>query len=205
MIGKITIKKLKNSIFGAAKKKFWRFDGAEQKKGFTLVELVVALGIFSMALGITSQTFVAGIKLQRKFLASTESLNEISYLMEYMARSIRMAYKDMTPVCLSAAKLNYEATYGGEGVKFMKKNSQCQEFYLDGETLYESKNNGAEINALTSPKVRVVAFNVGPSTSWDQNDEEQPRVTLFLEVEAKDGTRVKMQTTVSQRNKDTRK
>ncbi|HOX29851.1 MAG TPA: prepilin-type N-terminal cleavage/methylation domain-containing protein [Candidatus Paceibacterota bacterium] len=205
MISKIKIKKIENSIFSEAKKMLRRFTGAEQKKGFTLVELVVALGIFSMALGITSQTFVAGIKLQRKFLASTESLNEISYLMEYMARSIRMAYKDMTPVCLSAAKLNYEATYGGEGVKFMKKNSQCQEFYLDGETLYESKNNGAEINALTSPKVKVVAFNVGPSTSWDQNDEEQPRVTLFLEVEAKDGTRVKMQTTVSQRNKDTRK
>lgn len=187
------------------KKMLGRFAGAGRKKGFTLVEMMVALGIFSMALGITSQTFVAGIKLQRKFLASTESLNEISYLMEYMARSIRMAYKDMAPVCLTTAKLNYESTYDGEGIKFMKKNSQCQEFYLDGETLYESKNNGAEINALTSPKIKVIAFNVGPSDSWDQEDEEQPRVTLFLEVEAHDGTRVRMQTTVSQRNKDTRK
>jgi len=195
------ISKIKTKI----RKILGRFAGAGRKKGFTLVEMMVALGIFSMALGIASQTFVAGIKLQRKFLASTESLNEISYLMEYMARSIRMAYKDMAPVCLSTAKLNYESTYGGEGIKCMKKSSQCQEFYLDGETLYENKNNGAEINALTSPKIKVIAFNVGPSDSWDQEDEEQPRVALFLEVEAHDGTRVRMQTTVSQRNKDTRK
>jgi len=177
----------------------------KSKKGFTLVEMLVALSIFSMALGITSQTFVAGIKLQRKFLASTESLNEISYLMEYMARSIRMAYKDINNVCLTGPKMNYQITHGGSGLEFMEKNSQCQEFYLDGETIYENKGNGAQINALTSPKVKVIAFNVGPSDSWDQDDQDQPRVTFFLEVEAHDKTRIKIQTTVSQRNNDTKK
>lgn len=166
---------------------------------------MIAVTIFSISLVIVSQTFVMAVKLERKFLSSTESLNEISYLMEYMARSIRMAKKDVGNLCLIGDKMNYEKTYSGSGIKFLNYNGQCQEFYLNGTTLYENKNNGAQINALTSPKVRVTAFNIGPSDSWDQDDQDQPRVSLFIELSSGDNTAMKMQTTVSQRNPDIRK
>lgn len=194
----VLIRKTKN-LFKEFFKKF------KKNQGFTLVEILVALGIFSIAIGIVSETFVSSVKIQRKFLASTESLNEISYLMEYMARSIRMARKDTAPACLSAARLNYEITRNGQGIKYLaKRGPHCQEFYLDGETIYESRDNGAEINALTSPKIKVIAFNIGPGDSWDENDEEQPKVVVYLELESSDKSRIKMQTTISQRNMDRR-
>lgn len=174
----------------------------KNERGLTLVELLIAVGIFSIAIGIISQTFVTAIRMQKRFLASTESLNEISYLMEYMARFIRMAKKDKIPTCLSAQNANFEITHGGKGIKMKTYNNKCQEFYLDDstQTLMEVRE-GVE-NPLTSPKIDVVSFNIGPTDSWDQDDHEQPRVTLFLELRASDGSRIKLQTSISQRNPD---
>jgi len=56
----------------------------------------------------------------------------------------------------------------------------------------------------------VVSFNIGPANSWDQGDYEQPRVTIFFDIKGKGGgvkpeeqPRIKIQTTISQRNLDT--
>lgn len=184
---------------------FFPKKGFAPAGGFTLVEVLISLTIFSFAIGIVSQTFVMAVRLERKFLASTESLNEISYLMEYMARSIRMAKKDTGNLCLVGSKMNYEKTYSGSGIKFLTQNGQCREFYLSGTTIYENKDNGAQVNALTSPKIRVTAFNIGPSDSWDQDDQDQPRVVIFIELSASDNSAMKMQTTISQRNPDIKK
>jgi prepilin-type N-terminal cleavage/methylation domain-containing protein len=176
-----------------------------RKKGFTLIEILVSISIFSAVIVIVSTSFVSAVKMQRRFLASTETLNEISFLMEYMTRSIRMAYKDTTGACLTAAYMNFEKTRGGQGLKLMNSKGRCQEFYLENQTLKQSLNNGAEVAALTSPKVKVSAFNIGPTDSWDQDDNDQPRVTIFMEIQSVvDNSKIRIQTTVSQRNPDIR-
>ena len=179
----------------------------------TLVELLVAVTIFSMSIAVVSQTFVTAMRLERKFLSTTDSLNSVSYSMEYMARLIRMAKKDSaaTPMCLLNRFDNYNLThYDGtkyNGIKFKTSglngsNSRCQEFYLEGGVLKESKNNGAEVNNLTSPHVNVTNFSIGQS-GWDQADLVQPRVTLYLELQPiGDTAKIKIQTTISQRDED---
>jgi hypothetical protein len=72
----------------------------------------------------------------------------------------------------------------------------------------KEKKAGDE-NYLTSPTLNVVSFEIA-DFGWTQFDSEQPRTTLFLNVEGV-GTRpeetptMKLQTTISQRNPDVEK
>tara|TARA_Y100000310_G_scaffold85265_2_gene82125 strand:+ start:13677 stop:14222 length:546 start_codon:yes stop_codon:yes gene_type:complete len=180
------------------------------KKGFTLIELMVSVAVFSLALTAALGIFVSSLKVQRYALSSQQISSQSSYIMEYMSRAARMAKKDVDATCITGEpiKLNYKKTHDGQGIKFLNYQGQCQEFFLEGDRLKENKN-GVE-NYLTGSNIEVLRFKVGPDGSWDQEDDEQPRVVLFLEIQGKgqgSGQRpnLKLQTAVSQRNIDIRK
>lgn len=172
------------------------------KKGFTLIEMLISVFIFALVMSIAGGLFAAGISSQRKTLERNQLLNESSYALEYMSRALRMARKDdlEPPDCLSGTKVNYEDT--GNGIRFKNYNKECQEFYLSNARLYQEKNG---VNsALTSSQIEVTAFRIEGQATWDQDDTEQPRVTFFLEVKpkGKENPKLKLQTTLSQRNLD---
>ncbi|MBI4101528.1 MAG: prepilin-type N-terminal cleavage/methylation domain-containing protein [Candidatus Nealsonbacteria bacterium] len=167
--------------------------------GFTIIEMLVAVAIFSLVAVASSEIFVFSIKGQRKYLASQEILDQASYFMEYASKAIRMAKKDVDGVCIGP-KLNYQKTHGGQGIRFKNYQGICQEFYLEGGQLKEDK--GGVVSSLTSGNLQVVSFNIGPEDAWDQEDTDQPKVTFFLEIQGKEQAKIKIQTTVSQRNPD---
>jgi type II secretory pathway pseudopilin PulG len=176
-------------------------------KSFTLIELLVVTGIFSIAIGSISAIFVSGLSSQRKILAEQEVLNQISYVIEYMGRAIRMAKKDDISFgggpkdCLSGEKVNYETPSDSE-IRFRNYNNECQKFFLSGNTIYEQKNydTGGPSFPLTSSalKINSLKFRVFGES---QNDNFQPRVTIFMEVE-RGGKKFQFQTTISQRDID---
>jgi prepilin-type N-terminal cleavage/methylation domain-containing protein len=171
--------------------------------GFTLIEIVVAVAIFATLSTIIAGLLVNSTKAQQRVLASQELIDSVSYNLEYMGRAIRMAKKELSdpPACLSARGLNYEKTKGGNGLKFINYDGVCQEFFLDSNRLYEIKDGGTAL-PLTPASFSVLSFQLGPDDSWDQEDpREQPRVTLYLEMEKEEYQPVAyIQTTISQRN-----
>jgi len=60
---------------------------------------------------------------------------------------------------------------------------------------------------LTSNDLEIINFLIGPTDSWDQNDEEQPRVTFLIEARSVKFPQVslKVQTSISQRNLDVKR
>lgn len=196
-------------------------------KSYTLIEVLVAVSIFTIVIAAPTGFLVGSLKGQQKALASQKLLDNTSYTLEYISRALRMAKKDTIGSCIlpldSTNYRNYERTdfrelngigYSGSGIKFKNYQEVCQEFFLDEteghETkgrLMESKNGTAPV-ALTSDELEVVSFKIGPDDGWDQNDNDQPRVTLFLEIKGGKGQRpelrplIKIQTTISQRNLD---
>ena len=192
--------------------------------GFTLVEMLVAISVFITVLGASSAIFVDVIRNQKRVLANHELLNQTSYVLEYMGRAIRMAKKDDIGGvnCLTCLACNYEATHCVgvicHGIKFRDyKDEYCQEFWLEcvggncrlKEWKKEIGTPNESENYLTSADLNVVSFNIGPDTSWPQEDipPQQPRVTLFLDIKRSDfpsgeEPEVKIQTTISQRNLD---
>lgn len=192
------------------------------KKGFTLIEMLVAVAIFSLLVGAISGLFISGIRLQRGALVSQEILNQTSYTLEYISRALRMAKKESGEGCLSEAGLNYEipGKYRiekdknlGTGLRFINhlENDDCQEFFLEaGQLKYKKKveSPGEVTLDLTSKDLEITSLKFNLS-GQSQDDNLQPRVTVFLDIKGKrvreeEQPKIKIQTTISQRNLDIR-
>jgi len=105
-----------------------------------------------------------------------------------------MAKKDIGGACAGTAKLNY--VYSGGCLKFVNYQNQCQQFCLDGVRM---KNEKGEY--LTSSRLKVNNFLV-TLVGQTQNDDIQPKVSFVFEIEDKEGSKINIQTSVSQRNLD---
>lgn len=189
------------------------------QKGYTLIEIMVAVAIFFGVLVAPTGFLIVSLKSQMRTLASQELLDQTSYVLEYVSRALRMAKKDKNASCIDLNS-NYRktdsrilagVTYSGPGIKFESYHDTpvCQEIFLDESDgrLKESKNGAAPL-PLTSDDLEVLSFNVSGEESWDQYDNSQPRVTFSLEVKGGKNLKpeiqpkMRIQTTVSQRNLD---
>lgn len=180
-------------------------------KGVTLIEMMVAVVIFSLISGAAVGIFVSALRIQKYSLTSQKLLDQTSYATEYMSRFLRMAKKNEDKICGGMSKdKNYKITQGGKGIKFVNSKRECLEFFWDTTDNQLRVNKWEEggtkvFNAveLTSNDFKIVSFNF--NISGDQpGDESQPRVTMFMEIEGKTTPlpKIKIQTTVSQRNLD---
>ena len=123
------------------------------------------------------------------------------------------------PPCLSQNGLNYEITTvesGISGLKFINhlENDDCQAFFLQDGLLKIKRKIGQpdeEILNLTSNDLDIAYLVFGPSDSphqgWSQDDDVQPRVTIYLDARGKakglkEQPEIKIETTVSQRSLD---
>lgn len=185
-------------------------------KGFTLIEMLVAVLIFAIIIGAISGVFISGLRSQRRALSTQEVLNQTSYALEYMSRAIRMARKQLPPTsdcsatCLSQNGLNYEIS-GNSDLRFQNYNCVCQRFFLEEGQLKEQKEwrlregilTGGTTLPLTSANLKVnsLKFNLS-GAAQPPADKLQPMVTIFLEIEGREKSKLKIQTSVSQRALD---
>lgn len=184
-----------------------KMQNRKQKKrnnknnGFTLIEVVVVAGIFSVLMIVISGVFIAALKAERNILESKKVLGELSYAIEYMTRALRMAEKDTSGTCIPNGS-NYQLT-ARDGIKFINilQSSACQEFFVnDGKIKYAT---GAEELELTSADVNVLVlkFEIINET---ESDNLQPFVTIQIKADTPNSTTLELQTSVSQRNPDIR-
>ena len=188
------------------------------QKAYTLIEVLIAVAIFFTVIAGPTGLFVSSLKSQNRILSVREIIDNSSHVFEYMSRALRMARKELscdvrsepeTCACLDTSGYgsNYEITRGGRGIKFnnFQQPSVCQEFFWDtaDNRLKESKDDSEPI-ALTSDDLEVVSFKI-KKFGLEQDDNIQPRITIFLEITKKDQTeapKIRVQTTISQRNLD---
>lgn len=58
-------------------------------RGFTLVELIVSIGLFTIVVTIAMSAYLALISLDRKARATNDLVSNLSFVMESMSRNIR--------------------------------------------------------------------------------------------------------------------
>lgn len=173
-----------------------------KQKGFTIIELLVVTAIFSVVIVVILEIFISTVKVQRYNLTSQRLIDEVSYILEHMSRSIRMAKTD-------AEGYNYKIS-ADQGLEFINSKLEYQKFYRKQNEgvnkIYEYVDNPVSSLDLpiTSNKFDIKKLDFvlyGES----QSDLDQPKVTIILEAEGKGPApqpKIRIQTTVSQRDLD---
>ena len=188
------------------------------QKGLTLIEILVVVGIFSGLTTLITGIFLANFEMQRRTMAIQKTIGEISYAVEYMGRSIRMARNDHEGNCLEEGEPGF--TYGipeeDNGIQFINYREDCVKFFLDESDGVIKKGvregGGWTEYDLTSGILRFNSFRSDANVTPENEDDlyvKQPSATILLDVEALKGERTQdvwwdaeIQTTITRRRLD---
>ncbi len=174
-----------------------------KQQGVTLLEILIAISMFSVVLIGAIGLFSSLIKNQQALLDRAYVLNTLSYTTEYISKSIRMAQKDIVGNCIGNTE-NF-VLVNNYHIKFLNYNNECQEFYLENGALKVSKKISGVVVAqsLTPSSIIVESLNFVLS-GQSQNDTLQPKVSFALKAKVASSTAPSflIQTTISQRMLD---
>lgn len=163
----------------------------KQQKGFTIVELLIAVGLFLIVLSIISGAFVEALRTERATLRLMAANDTASFALEQMARDIRVG----TDFSLAApSELHFNDRAGAETA-----------YRLNAGRV--EKRSGAGIFTPITANTALVASLRFALTGEQTNDNLQPRVTIAMSVGATgrdiEGVTTAVQTTVTPRLLDT--
>ncbi len=168
-----------------------RYELRDSRNGFTLVELIVAIGIFSTIVAIAAGGFVRALRTQRQTVGLLSANSNASLVIEQMAREIRTGYDFCVngQICLGASELSFRNA-AGESITYRLGNEAVE------------RGVGNVFAPLTASNVSIRYLNFVISGN-QPNDGVPPRITVVLGVSSRElgvaGTVINMQTTVSAR------
>jgi len=187
-------------------------------KGFTLLEMLVAVGILSIVILISLSSFLAVLNAQKKNIAIGSIQENLGFSMEVMLREIRMGqsyYCGDTTGDFGNGSNNRDCKEGGPTLTFKNYLDYLVVYRLSNGKIekYTSANKcsdplecaqptASDFFSLTFPEITIndLTFYVKGS---DASDIFQPRVTITVlgEMGVKQITKSKfnLQTTVSKR------
>jgi prepilin-type N-terminal cleavage/methylation domain-containing protein len=188
--------------------------GNKKQKGFTLVEAVVVLAIFSVVVLTITSIFISTNRSQRRVLSSQRLQTDARWVMETMIREIKFGtpYYDYYANQAEGAPIDL-----AKPVHFLAITTANNDHYI-----YSLLNNKVVVKSnlfegtqdITPAGVGVdqLNFYITPTSSpwlWDDAANEyhqniQPRVTIVMETtstvaDLSSSARLHLQTTVSSR------
>ncbi len=171
----------------------------QKSEGFTLIELMVGMGIFILVVGTGSGILAYTIRTQNSLLVRQSIASEINFNVEYMSRALRMAVPD-DGTCGFSGRV-YDI--GDSSLSFINRLQEdtCQEFFLQNGILYYVDRNG-DTRRMSSPDttIDVLEFKASGATAGDGT---QPRITVLLQVSSPGlSNPLRLQTTVVSRKLD---
>ena len=230
-MGKLQITNYKlqtNSKFQYSKsqKRFWSFEfwsldivwnlifgawNSRRRAGFTLLEMVISLGIFSVLVVLAIGVVISVSRAQTNAAADQAILDNVRFGLELITKELRTGVNynvSSSPVCGGApgTEIHFSATSGS------------RVYYLQGTTIMRATADAANPNQcygqplnifvpFTAPEItteklgfRVRGANPGP-------DDGQPTITVSIQVsminsKTNQKTGLNLQTTVVQRQRD---
>src|SRR3989344_2963024 len=162
-----------------------------KNRGFTLIELIVALGLFSIIMVITTGGFVRFLKTERQALSFVSVNNNLGAAIEQMAKEIRTGKNFCT---------NGQSCQSPDVLSFV--NSKGVEVPYCLESGAGKRNEGQDCSSgqeITGSKVSVGYLNFIVS----DNDNYPPRITILIGANPNNESAsiytANLQTTVSSR------
>jgi len=191
--------------------------GAKKAPGFTVVELLVVMVLFTFSLLILTQTYLAFIRLSHRTSNSATIQQDMRFVMEYLTRNARNGAIDYPspPLAIDAVTSTLRLKAENQLAWMMKKSQPGDMRCGDAPNvacLLVSSDNGTNWAPITSKGVNVETFNiyVRPSLSpfvlqgGGYSSDQQPYVTVQVKMTFntpidKEKVSMEAQTTVSSR------
>jgi Tfp pilus assembly protein PilV len=185
------------------------------ERGLSIVEVVVAVSIFSVLVLVMGSTVLSIARLQQQALRDARVVDNARYAIETMARTLRtVSSSDITVPSgnterggVSSITFTHRGKVGGVGCPDPTQPCTITYGYDAGRhAIVERDTQGGNTSGdllLTTATVAVSRFAVFLS-GRAPSDCRQPRVTILLEVRDPSGSRpsIPLQTTVSLRSVD---
>lgn len=168
-------------------------------RGFTLVEMIVAVGLFAVVMIVAMGSLLSLVYANRKAHALQSVMNNLNITLDGMTRSIRMGSNYR---CGGSSPSNPDCPNGGQSLYFESYEGSASDssddwaYWYDTNTkrLYKSERGGAAGVAITAPEVSIESFTfyvVGTT----RRDTTQPKVVIAVKGTA--GTQARTQTSFS--------
>ncbi len=166
------------------------------EKGFTLMEVMVSVTIFTIIVTIGMGALITIFKTLQKTRADRQAIDSISFVMDTMTRRIRTGKE-------------YVSSDAGGGIKFVDQDGVSVSFYKDLDSEGNSRiymidgafGNQDDPVDITPESFSVEGFDFD-IIGTDPSDGIQPMVTINLKGVVKNGqqeSKLSVQTVVSQR------
>lgn len=173
-----------------------------RRKGFTLVEMIVSIGLFTIVLFISSSAFLSVLNADRKSRSTRIAMDSLNISLEDMVRRIKTGSTyNCGGTILSMGTA--DCPLGGTSLVFTDQNGIRTAYRLEGTTIKRQVGAlGIELPAV-APEITInkLLFIVGGSLA---SDSLQPYVTILIDgaTTGKTPSHFNMQTTVTSRAYD---
>lgn len=149
-------------------------------RGYTLLEMIVAVGIFSIVMLTATGAFLTLVRLDREARLTNDVVTNLSFAVDSMARTIRTGTNyDCNP---GTAGTYDNCISGGSSLVFTDADGRSVQYGLSGNQVTVRINGGTAI-ALTDSRINVqgLTFYVrGMGTSETAGQKTEPQVTFTL-------------------------
>lgn len=164
-----------------------KFKKINKESGLTLIELIVALGIFGLVIGMVSGILVLALMSQRRITALRNVEDNIRFATESMAREIRTGKNFNT---------------SGNLLSFTNANGESIVYRLNNNAIEKSSDGGSTYMTVSGTEVIIDYLNFY-LTGQAAGDGLEPRITITIGATSRVGNQtgnLRVQTTISERS-----
>lgn len=149
--------------------------------GYTLLEMIVAVGIFSIIMLTATGAFLTLIKLDREARLSNDVVTNLSFAVDSMARAIRTG---TNYDCNLVSGGLQNCASGGSSMQFLDADGRTVTYALTGGQIVATIVSGTTVTApLTDPRITIqtLTFYVrGVGTAEAAGQKTEPQVTFTV-------------------------
>jgi len=173
-------------------------------KGFSLVEILVSIAIFSVVMVTAAGALLTTIDANHKAQAIQSVMNNLNFALESMSRAIRVGdtYHCGDSGSLAGNQVPSDCAGGSDFFSFRRSNdNKTVYYYLSGSQIVRAIDAAGAL-AISAPEIMIenLKFYVQGASLGSQ---AQPRVTIVIQGYAGATEKIKtpfnLQTTLSQR------
>ena len=150
--------------------------GSKTVRGFTLVEMIISVGLFAVVMTLASGAYLIMIGVNRQAQNIATGINNLSFALETMTRTIRTGTSYGCPAQGNDCS-------GGTSFSVINQNGILVTYTESGGAIMQDSL------ALTDSSVTVSSLRFYASGTADRSsgDDRQPRVTIIVTGEVSSG------------------